>query len=39
VFRSTREKLDGYVPVMKELIRDTEFRLPRGRAATHAQEV
>jgi DNA-binding IclR family transcriptional regulator len=34
VFRCTRAKLNSYVPLMKELTREIEVRLPRGGATT-----
>jgi len=34
VFRCTREALNSYVPLMKELTREIEVRLPRGGATT-----
>jgi IclR family acetate operon transcriptional repressor len=36
VFRCTRETLDGYAPLMKELVREIEVRLPRGGATTYS---
>jgi DNA-binding IclR family transcriptional regulator len=37
VFRCTREVLDGYVPLLKELTTEIGFRLPRGGASNHGQ--
>jgi DNA-binding IclR family transcriptional regulator len=34
VFRCSRELMDSYVPLMQELVREMEARLPRGSAPT-----
>ena len=36
VFRCTREALDSHVPLLRELVREVEVRLPRGGAATNS---
>jgi DNA-binding IclR family transcriptional regulator len=37
VFRCSREQLDSYVPLLKDLVREIEARLPRGGAPTDGE--
>jgi DNA-binding IclR family transcriptional regulator len=38
VFRCSRAQLDSYVPLMRELVREMELRLPRGAAHAAPRE-